>query len=139
MQIHTKYWGLKKGIFIFIDKVHFFGEGQKILQNLLRRFVLGSNGQIYGGDSAKLCGLLRIHELWCCGGFDKVHIFWEGHKILRNRSSPYFWLALHMTKVSWRFRKTWWPSQNTYMSFIGSSALFSDFLAILCVTFVIGR
>ena len=31
-------------------------------QNLHRRFVLGSNGQRYGGDFAKLCGLLRIYE-----------------------------------------------------------------------------
>ena len=38
--------------------------------------------------------------------FLKVHIFWEGH------SSPYFWLALHRTKVRWWFHKILWPSQN---------------------------
>ena len=27
-------------------------------------FVLCSNGQIYGGDFAKFCGLLRIYELY---------------------------------------------------------------------------
>ena len=29
--------------------------------------------------------------------------------------SPYFWLALHGTKVRWRFRKYLWPSQNTWL------------------------
>ena len=45
-------------------KVHIFWEGPKILQNLHLRFVLCSNGQIYGGDFAKFCGLLRIYELY---------------------------------------------------------------------------
>ena len=36
----------------------------KILRNHHLRFVLYSNGQIYGGDFAKLCGLLRIYELY---------------------------------------------------------------------------
>ena len=34
------------------------------MQNLHRRFVLCSKGQIYGGDFAKFCGLLRIYELY---------------------------------------------------------------------------
>ena len=29
-------------------------------------------------------------------------------------SSPYFWLALHRTKVKWRFRKSLWPSQDIW-------------------------
>ena len=45
-------------------KVHIFWEGHKILRNLHRRFVLCSNGQIYGGCFAKMCGLLRIYELY---------------------------------------------------------------------------
>jgi hypothetical protein len=45
--------------------------------------------------------------------FVKVHIFWEGHKIFA-KSSPYFWLALHRTKVRWRFDKFLWPSQNIW-------------------------
>ena len=28
--------------------------------------------------------------------------------------SPYSWLALHRTKVRWRFRKILWPSQNIW-------------------------
>ena len=44
-------------------KVHIFWEGHKILRNLHRRFVLCSASQIYGGDFAKFCGLLRIYEL----------------------------------------------------------------------------
>ena len=35
------------------DKVHIFWEGHKFLRNLHRRFVLCSNGQIYGGDFPK--------------------------------------------------------------------------------------
>ena len=34
------------------------------MRNLYCRFVLWSNGQIYGGDFAKFCGLLRIYELY---------------------------------------------------------------------------
>ena len=49
-----------------LDKVHIFWEGHKFLRNLHRRFVLCSNGQIYGGDFAKFCGLLRIYELYIC-------------------------------------------------------------------------
>ena len=45
------------------------------------------------------------------GGSFKVHIFWEGHKIL---PSPYVWLSFYRTKVSWRFRKILRPSQNIW-------------------------
>ena len=34
------------------------------MRNLHHRFVLSSNGQIYGRDFAKFCGLLRIYELY---------------------------------------------------------------------------
>ena len=44
----------------FFSKVHIFWEGHKILKNLHRRFVLCSVSQIYVGDLAKMCGLLRI-------------------------------------------------------------------------------
>ena len=33
-------------------------------------FALCSNGQIYGGDFAKFCGLLRIYELYLSTRFD---------------------------------------------------------------------
>ena len=52
------------------------------------------------------CGVLYSSNR-CC----KVHIFWEGHKILRN---------LHLTfvqcqsKVRWRYRKILWPFQNIW-------------------------
>ena len=42
--------------FIYSEKATIF------LRNLHRRFVLCSNGQIYGGDFAKFFGLLRIYE-----------------------------------------------------------------------------
>ena len=34
---------------------------------------------------------------------------------MRNIPGPYFWLALHRTKVRWRFRKFLWPSQNIWI------------------------
>ena len=43
-------------------KVDIFWEGHNILRNLHPRFVLRSNGQIYGGDLAKFCDLLRIYD-----------------------------------------------------------------------------
>ena len=46
------------------SKVHIFWEGHKILQNLHRSFVLHTASQIIGGDFAKLCGLIRIYELY---------------------------------------------------------------------------
>ena len=45
-------------------KVHIFWEGHKILRNLHRKFVLCGASQIYGGDFAKFCGLLRIYEIY---------------------------------------------------------------------------
>ena len=45
-------------------KVHIFWEGHKILRNLHRRFDRYNIGQVYGGDFAKICGLLRIYELY---------------------------------------------------------------------------
>ena len=51
---------MKKGRF----KVHIFWEGHKILRKLHCRFDWHYIGQIYGGDFAKFCGLLRISELY---------------------------------------------------------------------------
>ena len=45
-------------------KVYIFWESQKILQNLPCRFDRYYIRQIYGGDFAKSCGLLRIFELY---------------------------------------------------------------------------
>ena len=45
-------------------KVHIFWEGHKFLRNFHRRFDPYYIGQIYGGDFAKICGLLRIYELY---------------------------------------------------------------------------
>ena len=45
-------------------KVHIFWKGHKILRNLHQLFVLCTASQIIGGDFAKLCGLLRIYELY---------------------------------------------------------------------------
>ena len=44
----------------------------------------------------------------------KVHVFWEGHKILRNLHLSNFWLQYIQSKARWRFRKKFWPSQNIW-------------------------
>ena len=52
-----------KKIWYIFDKVHIFWEGHKILRYLHQLFVLCTASQIFGGDFAKFCGLLRIYEL----------------------------------------------------------------------------
>ena len=72
---------------MMVLKVHIFWESHKFLQNLHHRFVLCSNGQIYGGDFAKFCGLLRIYELyklfsrhsWYIA-IAHIHFFWSACK-----------------------------------------------------------
>ena len=57
-------------MYLHFNKVHIFWEGHKILQNLHSSALyiwLVYMGQIYGGDFAKFCGLLRIHELYKLG------------------------------------------------------------------------
>ena len=53
------------------------------MQNLQRRFNCYYIGQIYGGDFAKLCGLLRIYELYkshiCSTLFSRSHKFLAPH------------------------------------------------------------
>ena len=46
--------------------LRFCEKGTRILRNHHLGFVPCSNRQIYGGDFAKFCGLLRIYELYCC-------------------------------------------------------------------------
>ena len=55
---------------------------------------------------------------------DKVHIFWEGHKIFAI-SSTYFWLQCIQSKVRGRFRKILWPSQNIWTLIVWKSLLSS--------------
>ena len=45
----------------------------------------------------------------------KVHVFWEGHKILRNLHLIFDWhYIVYRTKVRWRFRQILWPSQRIW-------------------------
>ena len=46
---------------IFVDKVHMFWEGHKILQYLHRRFVLRSASQIYSGD---FVNFWHVQNIW---------------------------------------------------------------------------
>ena len=59
--MHTNIFTGRKCVYC---KVHIFWEGRKCLWNLHRRFDRYNIGQIYGGDFAKFCGLLRIYELY---------------------------------------------------------------------------
>ena len=45
-------------------KLRFCEKDTKSLRNHNLRYVLFSNGQIYGGDFAKFCSLLKIYELY---------------------------------------------------------------------------
>ena len=53
-------------------KGHIFSEGHKMLQNSHRRFDRYYIEQIYGGDFAKFCTLLRIYELYLLNGRNKL-------------------------------------------------------------------
>ena len=55
----------------------------------------------------------KTHILPFCWIF-KVHIFWEGRKVLRNLHLTFDWHYLHRTKERWGFRKILWPSQNIW-------------------------
>ena len=54
---HSDYLMKSSLKFIYSEKAN------KVLRNLHRRFDWHYIGQIYGGDFAKFCGLLRIYEL----------------------------------------------------------------------------
>ena len=87
----------------------------------------------------KVKTLWEGHKIWkkspTC--FDKTAVFKVHNYILRRpqnfaKSSPYFWLVLHLTKVRWRFCKILWPSQNiwTLLSSVKTSGrVFKNFVA----------
>ena len=57
-------------------KVHIFWEGHTFLRNLHRRFVLCSNGQIYGGDFAKYSqNIWTLNFIFCL--FSIPQALWE--------------------------------------------------------------
>ena len=47
-----------------LAKSRFCEKDAKILQNHPNTFFLCSNGQIYGGDFTRFCGLLNIYKLY---------------------------------------------------------------------------
>ena len=51
-------------LYLLVMFICIFWEGLKILQNFHLNFVLCSASQIYDGDFAKFCCLLRIYELY---------------------------------------------------------------------------
>ena len=59
-----------------------------------------------------LPGSLHILVTWFWSTLVKVHIFWEGNKILRNL--PNICPMYCQSNNWWRFRKILWPSQNIW-------------------------
>ena len=55
----------------------------------------------------------NLSKLWKTMNYApfKVHIFGEGHKILRNIHLTFDYIQ---SKERWRFRKILWPSQNVW-------------------------
>ena len=70
VRLHSLQFGIRYTVYytFFLFKVHIFWEGHKIFRNLQRRFDWHYIGQIYSGDFAKFCGLLRIYELYLTPG-----------------------------------------------------------------------
>ena len=58
--------------------------------------------------------LLRLDMHSGLKGHSKVHIFWEGHKILRNLHQSFVLCTYCLSNNWWIFRKTLWPSQNIW-------------------------
>ena len=65
------------------------------------------------------------------------NVWWSSYILRRPqnfaKSSPYFWLALHKTKVRWRFRKILLSSQNIWtlkieIEYVLNVSLFSIYL-----------
>ena len=68
---------------------------------------------LYSSEQVLFINMSRFvtsQKTWFSNIRVKVHIFWGGKK----KSPPCIWLALHRTKVRWRFRKILWPSQNIW-------------------------
>ena len=55
-----------------------------------------------------LIGIKLFLIFWC------LKFIYSGRPQNLTKSSTYFWLALHRTKVRWRFRKILWPSGNIW-------------------------
>ena len=51
---------------------------------------------------------------WRTLNYWKVHIFWEGHKILQNLHHRFVLCSNGQIYVRWRFPKIVWPSQNIW-------------------------
>ena len=49
--------------------------------------------------------------------FDKIHIFWEGHKSLQNLQCIFDCYYILRTNLGWRFRKYWIVTKRSNLSF----------------------
>ena len=81
----------------------------------------GLRGSLCGGLAAAVPHPILLHHLGDLLLFRrrssntvKVHIFWEGHKILRNLPHTFDYLQYIQSKVRGRFRKNVWASQNIW-------------------------
>ena len=94
-------------------KVHIFREGNKILRNLHCRFDWHYIGQIYGGDFAKFCGLLKIY-IWILTHNMPLKMAYGGNfwlkisfSLIVNTINIFFWNSLH---VQSHFQTHWFTS-----------------------------
>ena len=60
----------------------------------------------------------HIRDVWNCRKIRlvkcKVHIFWEGHKILRNFHPRFYCMYVVQSNLNCRFCENLWPSQNIW-------------------------
>ena len=101
-------------------QVHIFWEGHKILRNIHRifdwQYIVG---QIYSGDFAKLCGLLRINKLYFRKCWCTVLSSW--HPLIYTSLSKTSWfLFACILWTRWTKRKCWvhWAHSNSMSTWI---------------------
>ena len=78
-----------------VVKVHIFWEGHTILRNLGQLFDWQYIGQKIGGDFAKLCGLLKIYELYYKRSLSLVYGLIKEISDSAMDGSSEFWKRLH--------------------------------------------
>ena len=99
-----KFWLAAPKMFVFF-KVHIFWEGHKILQNIHPRFDRYYIGQIE--DFAKLCGLLRIYELYNLELNKNFSDHWKKNQLVYTE-------FLFQLVYNWILIPVWNECQNEY-------------------------
>ena len=110
-----KYWIAlcKKKVYIFIILFIWYFRYRRALRKRKQELAKEQDGA--GDDNEEMAKKADLGKKYQ----NRIHKqqFFYSYCILRRpqnfaKSPPYFWLALHRTKVRWRFLKNLWPSQN---------------------------